>query len=312
MRNAIAVAVGSGIGILAGALGVNPESLLFFALFWQLTIAVHEGAHVLAGSLAGLSCRGVAIFGCHLKRGRSGWRLSFQIGNLFCGATQMLPLRLSLPDWRYATMIAAGPAANILLLATLWWARWPAALAICSLTLFSLVPLTSEGDVNDVARLASCLHRDEAWERWKLTLFCLEQNARGVPRREWNRDALCKAASFGGGSAADRMQATLFAYGAAIDCGQFQEAGLFLESALALSGRARPVVRSAVFLEAALFQAQCRRDAVTARAWLTQASPAKGVSRASIAAVEAAVRRAEGWPGEAAPSASPSQPDVRP
>lgn len=313
-RNAVAAAVGLLIGILAGVFDVKLPSLLLFVLFWELTIAVHEGAHVLAGSLAGFACHGVAIFGCYVKRAHPGWRLTFQIRNLSCGAAYMLPSRLDLPDWRYGTIIAAGPVANTLLLATVWWmhlpewaesARWPAMLALGTLTLSSLLPFTTEGAVSDVARLIARVRGGEAWERWKLVLSFLALNAQGVPPREWDKDALHRAASFCGGRATDRLQATLLAYGAAIDRGEFSEAVLLLETALALSGRVGRVLRSSVFLEAALFQAQRRNDAVTARAWLTQASPARGVSRGCIAAVEAAVLLAEGRPAEATPPVSP-------
>jgi hypothetical protein len=298
----IGIALCAFVGVEAASPNLSP--VVWFILFWQLTIAVHEGGHVLGGSLTGFTCRGVMICCYRLIRTMKGWRFGLEWKRTISGGfAYMMPSRLDLDDWRYGVMVAAGPASSVLWMAILlavpwaWWttgARLPALLAAGVITAVSLVPVGAGAVLSDTARLMALARGGDNWKRWKLVLRFQTLNMLGVPPREWEAQSLETAASFPGGKAADRMTANLPAYLAAVDRGEIPEASRFLEATLTISDQTGPVVRSAVFLEAASFQARRKKNAELARTWLNQAGQARGLPKYSRLSAEAAVLLSEG------------------
>jgi len=286
---------------------------LLFALFLQLSVAIHEFAHLLAGRFTGFYCRGVTVCCYSVMRTILGWRFIFRWKNILAGGgAYMVTLDPNPRDWQLGLMTAAGPVANVALLAAValvplpLWAssvRWPACLGAGVTAVVSLLPIGTGSAVSDAAVIIVLLRGGGAWRRWRAVLCINSLNLQGVPPREWDASGLDEAASVSGGSGVAWFKAGLLAYTAACDRGEFANAARYLESTLALSPKATPAGRNLIFLEAAFFQARRRRDAAAARAWMSDVRP-KGVPEESIATAEAAVLLVEGRCAEAGEKAS--------
>ncbi len=320
--------IGAAIGVVAGIALVtlpilNPSvptgfspglGLLLFIAFWQITIALHEGAHVLAGRLVGFASRGMMICSYRIVQTVSGWRFSFEWRRFIAGGfAYVMPSRPEMEDWRYGVMIAAGPISNSVLLVLelvapfpAWAepARVPAIIATGVITLCSLVPLSSGGAVSDMSRLVSLARGNDDWQRLKLILRYQTLNFLGYSPREWDAGELNAAAALDGGRPPDRLGANLLAYYAAIDRREIDEAAGYLETTLTLAGRLGSTVRRVLFYEAAFFQARRRNQPAIARAWLAEAGPPKGLPKYCGKSAEAAILLAEGKSAEAAQTVS--------
>jgi len=282
--------------------------VFFFIALFTLVVVVplHEVGHVVAGLLTGFSFRGITVGCFRLVRTLLGWRLTVRLKYLSRGHAHMVAARPALSDWRYGLMIAGGPLATFLLPVVAFlvplpehgeWVRWFVVICAAASVAQCLLPYSRVGD--DGYCLLLLLRGGEEWERWKVSLM-----AETAPAGELDKDARARAAALSSGRAVDRLDANLLAHRAAIARGDLSEAATFLETALSLSGQVDGPLRSAVFLKAAYFKARLRRDAATARAWMTDAVPAKGVEQWQIDSTQATVLLAEGHPSEAAAKAS--------
>ena len=313
LKNArvIGLAVGLLIGLaldfwMVNAVRTDASSLLiipWFLLAWQVTIAIHESGHLLAGWLAGFTIRGAVICCYRLMRTREGWRFTLEWKRLISGGlAYVLSSGPEDSDWRYGAMVAAGPLASVLWFAVLLWIPWPegmegarrpALFAAGIVAAIAVLPITAGGTLSDMARLLTLARGGDNWLRWKLLLRYQALDAQCVPPREWDPEGLDRAAALSGGRPIEQLACTQYAHLAAADRADPAEAARHVESMLALSGGIGPVWRAATFFTAAGFHAWTK-NAALARSWLDQAGTGKGLPKYCRWSAEAEVLLAEG------------------
>ena len=254
-----------------GMVGVAGSVLAAF----YLMLAIHELGHVATGLCVGFRLRSYRVgpvlftppFRVTLYRGP---------GAVVNGVAELIPVATDQLAWRGIAMVLGGPAANFL-----------SALAVVLLpiptTVFSacfiassiangvndLFPYESRLGVSDGRRIGMLLRQGKQGERWLALLRLGAEFNDGVPPESLSADFLAKAVAVRDESA-DTMTAHALAYSAAFHQHKDGEAGRLLETCLAYSGHATPVLREALMSDAAVFQGRRRKRADLAEQWLAE------------------------------------------
>jgi hypothetical protein len=252
--------------------------------------AVHEGAHVFGGWLMGFRFEAVQIGPLTIRRDLFGLRARLSPKRLFGGSTSSHPTAERNVRAREAVTVAFGPlsslalAAGAALLERATVARAGAAaffpglnplaetllagLAVLSLASFveNIVPLKLGTIENDGMILLGLLLGTRASER-RIALSLLRgYTLAGVEPRDRPPDLALRAAALARGTSAEHG-AWVSAYSRALDTGDAQGAGVYLDRALAT--QATSGGPSGTFAhELAFFEARYRSHPALARFWL--------------------------------------------
>lgn len=303
--------VGAAVGILLGIILANTvpdESVgtvwIGFLAILLTGIAVHEFGHALATILVRFDLISISIGPLTLLLGSGGTRLRLS-GIGLGGLTMAVPKGTEHLRQRFLVMIAAGPAASLIAgfmavaagryFQSSTWAGWLSAWGYGSLALalLSLCP-TRRFYYSDGARMAQLLRSTPAAERNCAMLAIGAAASGGTRPRDWDPELLrvaCAACDDGSG---DGLRSALIGYENAMDTGKYDEAGRFLDLALAGINSYPPMAKAGVALDAAFFHAMVRADTASARAWLEKSNTKLVHDRYAVLLVESAVLLAEG------------------
>jgi Zn-dependent protease len=284
-------------GLLFGGLSIhssnlardagNPAAdfvLMFFLLSFVLIVVLHEFGHLLAGWSVGFRFSFISIgpLSLSMEYGRPKIRLRRGMpaaGRAGMQVTQVLRLRR-----RLLIFTTAGPLANLLSAAGAFvlvnyflspsksWLYLPAlifmplslVLGIVNLIPFRLGMLYTDGE-----RIAMLLSSRPRARRWICITALANQSQTGVRPKDLRRTWLRAASCVPDGSV-DDFASNWLAYSCANDRKDAPLAASHLERCLAIMNRLGPATQDIVTLEAAVFTAWLRNDAVTAQMWLGQ------------------------------------------
>jgi hypothetical protein len=137
------------------------------------------------------------------------------------------------------------------------------------------------------------LRQTERGERWLALLHLGGELADGVLPESLSADFLDRAIAVRDESS-DTLKAHAIAFWAAFHQGKDGEAADRLETCLACSGRATPVLRDALMSDAAVYQARRRKRADLADQWLAEIPVTAAQSSWFRSRAEAAVLEAKG------------------
>jgi hypothetical protein len=220
-------------------------------------------------------------------------------GAILNGAADLIPAAIDKLAGRGVVMTLGGPGANLLSALAVFLLPLPATVFSACFIAFSvangvndLFPFESRLGVSDGNRIRMLLRRPRHGERWLALLRLSGEINDGVLPESLSADFLAKAVAVRDESQ-DTVTAHAFAYWAAFHQHEDREAGQFLESALAYSSHATPVVREALMSDAAVFQARRRKRADLAEQWLAEI-PAETRNPWFRSRVEAAILEAHG------------------
>jgi hypothetical protein len=256
---------------LIGVLGVAVSALAAF----YLMLAIHELGHVAVGLCVGFRLRSYRV-GPLLVSGPFRLSLYRGPGAVVQGVAELIPIATDKLAWRGVAMVLGGPAANFLSAMVLFLLPVPTAVFSACFIAFSvangvndLLPFESRLGVSDGRRIGMLLRQRERGERWLALLRLAGEVNDGVLPESLSADFLAKAIAVRDASV-DTATAHALAYWAAFHQDRDGEAGHLLETCLAFSGHATPVVREALMSDAAVFQARRRKRADLAEQWLAE------------------------------------------
>jgi hypothetical protein len=148
---------------------------------------------------------------------------------------------------------------------------FPGLFIACSIAngLNDLLPFESRLGVSDGSRIWMLLRKPERGERWLALLHLSGQLMDGVLPESLSADFLAKAIAVRDASS-DTVKANALAYSAAFHQHKDAEAGQRLETCLAYSDHATPVLREAMRSDAAVYQARRRKRSDLAEQWLAE------------------------------------------
>jgi hypothetical protein len=278
-------------------LGVVGFGLSALGAFYAM-LAIHELGHVVAGLCVGFRCRSLRVgpllfthpFRVSLYRGP---------GAVVNGVAELIPVATDKLVWRGVAMVLGGPVANILsvlvvLLLPLPITVFTSLFVACSIAngINDLLPFESRLGVSDGRRIWMLLRQSERGERWLALLHLAGELNDGVLPESLSAEFLAKAIAVQDASS-DTVKANAIAYFAAFHQHKDSVAGQRLETCLAYSGHAMPVLREALMSDAAVFQARRRKRTDLADQWLA-GIPVKTQHRWFRTRAEAAILEAKG------------------
>lgn len=253
-------------------IGVVGVALSLLAAFY-LMLAIHELGHVAAGVCVGFRVHSYRVGPLLISR---PFRLSLHRGPgaIVNGAVELFPAVSDGLVWRGVAMVLGGPVANFLS-ATLVLLL-PPPISACSVFFIAfsitngvndLFPFESRLGVSDGRRIWMLMRQRERGERWLALLHLGGQLIDGALPESLSTDFLAKAIAVRDASV-DTVKAHAIGFWAAFHQHQDSEAGQRLETCLAYSAHAAPVLREALMSEAAVYQARRRKRADVADQWL--------------------------------------------
>jgi hypothetical protein len=252
-----------------GFVGVVVAALAAF----YLMLAIHELGHVIVGLCVGFRLRSYRVGPLLVSR---PFRLSLYRGPgaVVNGVAELVPAVSDKLPWRGVAMVLGGPAANLLSATIVLLLPFPVFAFSGLFIAFSiangvndLFPFESRLGVSDGRRIWMLLRQPERGERWLALLHLGGQLADGVPPESLSANFLANAIAVRDASA-DTVQAYAIAFWVAFHQHQDSEAGQRLETCLAYSSHATPVLREALMSDAAVYQARRRKRADLAEQWL--------------------------------------------
>ena len=280
----------------AGVVGVGVSVVAAF----YLMVAVHELGHLVAGSSVGF--RGLSFRVGPLIRRPFQVSLYRGPGAVVNGVAELVPVATDKLAGRGAVMILGGPAANLLSALVMVLLPFPITIFSGCFIAFSiangvndLFPFESRLGVSDGRRIWMLLR--ERGERWLALLRLGSEINYGALPESLSADFLAKAIAVRDDSV-DTMTAHAIAYWAAFHQHKDREAGQLLETSLAYSRHASPVIREALMSDAAVFLARKRKRADLAEQWLADI-PVDTKNQWFRSRAEAAILEAKGDVGGA-------------
>jgi hypothetical protein len=272
----------------------NPAAdfvFMSYLLSFVLTVVVHEVGHLLAGWIVGFRFSYISVGPLSLKVEYGRLKLRLQRAMPAAGYAGMHLDRVRRLRRRLLFFTVAGPLANLLsatgaailldyfLSASKSWLYFPTQVFL-GISLFiglvNLVPFRLGMLYTDGARIAMLLSSRPRARRWICIMALANQNQRGVRSKHLRRTWLEAASSLSDGSV-DDFAGNWMAYASANDRKEASLAALHLERCLALVNLLGPTTQDLVALEAAVFTAWFRKDAVTAQKWREQVRKFKAI-----------------------------------
>jgi hypothetical protein len=197
-------------------------------------------------------------------------------GAVVNGVAELIPVATDKLPGRGVAMVLGGPAANFLSAIVVLLLPFPITAFSGFFIAFSiangvndLFPFESRLGVSDGRRIWMLLRQPEHGERWLALLHLGGELTDGVPPESLSADFLAKAIAIRDASA-DTVKAYAIAFSAAFHQRKDNEAQQRLETCLAYSAHATPVLREALMSDAAVFQARRRKRADLADQWLAE------------------------------------------
>jgi hypothetical protein len=286
------------------------EGLLALQLLVLLLgTAGHELGHALAARAVGFEVAGVRVGPIVALATPRGWRLKIVWETAFGGELLSSPARPEGLRARHAAMIAAGPAAHLVLAAAALVAAmatgalvlWLATATLGLAAVANLVPGRPgrSGRWTDGRWLVAWLARPERATQ-RVALGVLQRAASSVRPRDWD-DRWARLAATGPRQPADAAQVAgcLLAYAHALDRGETDRAGSLLTRAFAARHLLPPGGQASLALQSAFFIANFRGNAPLAERLLEtvltrpERARALDVERAQAALHLAVGRRAD-------------------
>jgi hypothetical protein len=211
----------------------------------------------------------------------------------------LLPTRIDGLRYRGVAMILGGPLANLLTAAIVillmpqmgWFTGLFVGLSVLT-GVGNLVPFRKRALTSDGKRILMLLRNGPQGERWLAILQLVADLRNGVEPEDLRPDFLTLATAV-----QDDSLETASAYGIAHAAAYYRhddaEAARLLEVSLQHSGCQPPMMREAIFSDAANFQAKRRHRADLAKQWLAEL-PQKPVMPELRVKAESAILAAEG------------------
>jgi hypothetical protein len=276
--------------------------LLQLAVIAPLLFTVKLLGYALAGQLAGFHLVHLSLGPLQFGRQTAGSRLRLA-PPWFSLAINSVPVGDRYLRLRLAIKALGGPLACLLtglglfnLIASLEPATaWLMSAGFASLLfgLLSLIPYRG----SDGAFLLALLYHSPRTSAQLASDAIVGAVAAGHRPRHWQTPRLNEATRLSDGSPTDAI-ASLAAYTFALDSGNLQQAGQWLDYALSIRSAMPVHERQRTLLEAAYYEALHRHDARQARRWFDEAGPGwRG--QPTFLRAEAAVLLAEGRASEA-------------
>jgi len=288
-------------------------------------VIIHEGAHLLAALALGFRVIMFRLWPVAIVRADKGFRLQRTSGaGRMLGGVAAVPKGGKISRWRMAVFVAAGGAANLLVVIlsflSVYWVnepilsysaqpftfwnrilipRNPAALwlslagflnLLCVVEL--LIPIRQKGVSSDAVRLLDLVMKAPLCDIDWLVTILQGSLLDGVRPRDWSLtyvEAMLRART---GTSSD-VTANLFGYYHARDTGQIDLAGQLIDLAITQREGSPRAFHPSILLEAAYFEGRYRRNAAAAQEWLQQAQGGHVESQTRLRA-EAAVFWADG------------------
>jgi len=272
---------------------------LFSILIGFSITAIHEFGHLIVGVLVGFRCSSMFLGPLQFN---APFRISLNpdIRSWWHGGVTLVPGDRDHLTPRAIGMVFAGPAANLLTGVAVLLLPFPKGFFSWLFIVASigagvaelLLPLRGATFVFDGRRIWMLLRDRARGERW-LALMRLLADVRAGALPESTSAALLAKAIAVRDDSEDTVTGHAFAYSAAFHQHHDGEAAQRLETCLAHSRHATPVVREALVSDAAVFQARRRKRADLAEQWLA-AMPVNTQHRWFRSRAEAAILEAKG------------------
>jgi hypothetical protein len=247
---------------------------LFSVLIGFSVTAIHELGHLIVGVGIGFRCSSIFLGPLQFN---APFRISLNpdVRTWWHGGVTLVPGDPDEFRARAIAMVIAGPAANLLTGCAVLLLPFPKGFFSWLFIVASIVagvvellwPLRGATFVHDGRRIWMLLWDRARGLRW-LALMRLSADARAGVLPESTPAAILARATAVRDDSADTVSAHAFAYSAAFHQRKDGEAARRLETCLAHSGHAPPIVREALMSDAAVFQARRRRRADLADQWL--------------------------------------------
>lgn len=261
-------------------------------------VAVHELGHAVFGILAGFRLLSIQVGPLqisppfHLR-----WQRKLLSG--LSGMALLLPNRSEGLRPRGIVMTLGGPAANlasaaivIFLLPEMGWFTGLFMAMSITLGVTKLIPFRRRALTSDGAHILMLLRNSQQGERWLALLQLAADLRNGVEPEDLRPDFLALATAV-----QDNSLETASAYGIAHAAAYYKhddaEAARLLEVSLRHSGCQPPLMREAIFSDAANFQARRRHRPDLAKQWLAEL-PQKPVMAELRVKTESAILAGEG------------------
>jgi hypothetical protein len=263
---------------------------LFFLAF-ALTLVVHEFGHLLAGWIVGFRFNSIAIGPFTVRREYGRLKVQVRRALPAGGFAGMQVNRVRRLRRRLLVFIAGGPIANLLsaaLVASFFaYEPWPTSslsvageifwkisvmIGVANFFPFRLGVLYPDG-----ARIAMLFTSRDKSRRWMSLSAVGAQSLAGVRPKCWKRTWLDAAGRVSDDSV-DDFAGNWVAYATANDRKDVPVAAFHLERCLGLVTLLGPSLQDLVVLEAAIFTAWFRQNAVLAEKWKAQVRKLKAVS----------------------------------
>jgi hypothetical protein len=289
------------------------EGLLVLQLLVLLAgTAVHELGHAVAARAVGFEVAGLRVGPFLATATGRGWRLRVVWEMAAGGEVLSVPAATDRLRLRHATMIAAGPAAHLLMAA----AATAAAAGTGALVLWFTAATLGLGALANLAPSRPRLNGRWTDGRWLLAWLTQPERAAqrvglgvlqrlaaaGSRPREWD-ERWARLAASGPRQLGDQAQVAgcLLAYARALDLGQVDGASALLARAFAARHLLPSAARASLTLESAFFTARFRGDGPVAARLLEAGLERPGLVRSADAErARAAVDLAAGRCAEAA------------
>ncbi|HYO50072.1 MAG TPA: site-2 protease family protein [Chloroflexia bacterium] len=254
-------------------------------LVFLVDSAVHEGGHLLVSRLMGFRIMRYIVGPLMIKA--EGGRVKVRVNESweqYPGSILAVPKSKRNLRWRDLVVLVAGPVASLALCVTSWWLivklAWqvePAVLAYLRLqmiyslfsTLMNGAPIRSLGKMSDGARIRMLLAGGPGAERWCALKALAGESKSGKRPREWDAECIRQAVALPDKSFDDQGGNHLAFYWA-LDRGDVEGAGTYLDRLLAISDRKFMAMQPVISADAAFYHAYYRNDPATARGYLEQ------------------------------------------
>ncbi|MEL6938108.1 MAG: site-2 protease family protein [Cyanobacteria bacterium J06598_1] len=275
-----------------------------------LSILLHEVGHLLLALANGFDLRAFAVDRWVLVRQGKGWQI-FKTNKRYAGGF-VLPIPKSLNNLNKRSLMAmiwGGPIASFLLFALsaaplflfpsaasnhfwLWALAFLSGVNLYN-AIFNTLPLALGYLRTDGRRLLDLAQNNLQGQRFSALYGVNASLRQGLRPREINPTLIEQALAIPEKSS-DHVAGLILAYAVALDQGELEQAGHYLDEALALHLYFPEIFRGALLLEGAYFEAHVRQQATVARQWFDQIKERALIGPASLLRAEAALRLAEG------------------
>ena len=303
-----------------------PKELNFFSAILialvalYLVLLTHELGHLLFGKLAGMRAFLLITGPLKLVATQKGWQVSLNTNiSLAGGLAACMPVRTETMRRDLLWLVAGGPIISLLgsLLGFLLYALVPDGSSLSffgllfgvtagAIFLVTLIPAKTSGFMTDGAQILSLLRGGIEVEQRVMILILQAESLNGVRPRDYPPEILQRLLTLRYNPMMD-ASVDLLGYYHHLDRGDVEQAGQLLDQVLAHENDLPEGLKQAVYLEAAFYQAACRKQAQPARQFFQRGGGAL-TEKHTLLRSEAAVLFAEGNFSEARARITQAQP----